>query len=401
MRPRVQTIFGWFAAAIGMVGAFVAGLFIYMNATATPLHPDANAVPSTIRSTPAPKWTRSVEQARQIARTALTRQNLPGLSVAAGSGGEIVWAEGFGYADLERRISVTPDSLFRIGDVSIPLTSAAAGLLVQERRLNLDADIQTYVPAFPQKHWPVTVRQLMGHMGGIASDEGDEERLLEHCEKPVDGMKRFAGIPLGFEPGTRFHMTTYGWILVSAAVEAAAEEPFFAFMRTHIFAPAGMAATRPEAWQEEIPARTIFYYPRFAGDPRYGPDVVREGDQSCFAGAGAFLSTPSDLVRFGFAVRNGTLLQPDTIDMLQTPQLLASKADTGYGLGWTLETLDLAGKPERMAGHGTKKDFMGGTTSLMTFPDRGFVVAVTSNISFADTRSIALNIARVFAQEGR
>jgi serine beta-lactamase-like protein LACTB, mitochondrial len=112
-------------------------------------------------------------------------------------------------------------------------------------------------------------------------------------------------------------------------------------------------------------------------------------------GAGAFLSTPSDLVRFGMAITSGTLLQPPTIELLQTRQRLTSGQETGDGLGWQLETVLLGGDATRMAGHGTKKDFIGGTASLLTFPERRMVVAVTSNISFADTKSLAMKIAEV------
>jgi hypothetical protein len=87
--------------------------------------------------------------------------------------------------------------------------------------------------------------------------------------------------------------------------------------------------------------------------------------------------------------------------MLQTPQRLASGEETGYGLGWTIETVPLAGEPARMAGHGTKADFIGGTAYLMTFPERGIVVAVTSNISFADMKAVALKIAEAFATRGK
>ena len=122
------------------------------------------------------------------------------------------------------------------------------------------------------------------------------------------------------------------------------------------------------------------------------------------SGAAAFLSTPSDLVRFGSGIvggQAGRLLKPGTVQLLQTPQPLASGAETGYGLGWDLETLPLAGQPTRMAGRGSKEDFSGATTYFMTFPDRGLVVAVMANISFADTKSIALNIAQAFAEQGR
>jgi CubicO group peptidase (beta-lactamase class C family) len=311
-----------------------------------------------------------------------------------------VWAEGFGFADLEKRSTVTADTRFRIGGVSIPMTSVAAGLLIEKGALKLDDEIQTYVPDFPRKQWSVTVRQLMGNVAGVRNDAGDEEPLMERCDQTTDGLRRFADDALRFEPGTQYRPSSYGWILVSAAIDRAAGEPFFSFMRTQIFDRLGMTSTRQDAAMEVIPNRTIFYYPRFAADTRYGPELAREGDYSCFAGAGAFLSTPSDVVRFGMGVLGGKLLQSGTIETLQTRQELASGEQTDYGLGWNLETISLNGQPTRMAGHGTKNDFIGTTAYLMTFPERGLVVAVATNTSFADARSVATNIAEAFAQQG-
>jgi CubicO group peptidase (beta-lactamase class C family) len=400
-KKRIETWLALLVLAVGAVLAAILGLFAYISITAAPLHPEPQRIPSVTRSTALPAWAGPVEQARQIVRAGLSEQNLPGLSVAVGSGGDIVWAEGFGWADLERRVPVAPETRFRIGDASNTLTSVAVGLLLERNRLKLDEEIQTYVPEFPEKQWPVTLRQLMGHLAGVRNDAGDEEPLLEHCQRTVDGLRRFADRPLLFEPGTRYRPSSYGWIVISAAVEAAADEPFFGFMRKRVFEPLGMVATRPDSAMEAIPDRATFYFPRFAGDTRYGPELAPDGDHACFAGAGAFLSTPSDLVRFGTAVNRGKLLQPATVELLQTPQRLTSGQQTGYGLGWKLETVPLAGQPARMAGHGTKRDFIGGTTSLMTFPERGLVVAVTSNISFANTSSLALSIAQAFAEEAR
>ena len=401
MSKWIKTGLAIVGMGIAVVFTIVGGVYVFMTTTAAPLHPDPQAVPSVTRAVPSAQWTGAVEQARQAVRASLLEQNLPGVSVAVGVGKDLVWAEGFGYADLEKRTSVTPETRFRVGDASIALTSAAVGMLLEKNKLNLDVDIQRYVPSFPEKQWPVTLRELMGHLAGIRNDEGDEEPLEVQCDHTVDGLQRFASAPLRFEPGTKYRYSSYGWILVSAAVEGAAGEPFFTFMRTRIFEPLGMTATRPEAWKEAIPDRATFYFPRFAGDTKYGPEPAREGDQSCFAGAGGFLSTPSDLVRFGTAVRSGTLLQPATVDILQTSQRVPSGDETGYGLGWKLETVELAGKPARMAGHGTKTDFIGTTTYLMTIPERGIVVAAMSNTSFADMKSIALKVAQTFAEQGR
>lgn len=140
-------------------------LWGYMIATKTPLHPNAADVPSVTLSAPSPNWADAVERARVVARTSIAEQNLPGLSVAVGVDGEVVWAEGFGWADLETRVPVSPATPFRIGSASQALTSAAVGLLFEKGLLKLDEEIQTYVPGFPRKQWPVTLRQLL-ELGG-------------------------------------------------------------------------------------------------------------------------------------------------------------------------------------------------------------------------------------------
>jgi serine beta-lactamase-like protein LACTB len=397
-KSRTQTILGLIIVAVGLVPAAILGLFAFMSATARPLHPDPQKVPSAAHSSPSGKWAAAVDRGRQIMRAGLIEQNLPGLSVAVGIGGDIVWAEGFGWADLENRVRVTPETWFKIGTASKVLTSTAVGLLLEKDRLKLDDRIQTHVPAFPEKQWPVTLRQLMGHIAGVRNDAGDEEPLSVRCEETIEGLQRFAERPLLFEPGTRYRFSNYGWILVSAAVEAAADEPFLRFMRKEVFEPLGMNDTRADSAAEPMPGRSTFYFPRFAADPRYGPQPPREVDQSCFAGSSAFLSTPSDLVRFGMAINSGKLLQPATVQMLQTSQRLTSGEETGYGLGWDRETVVLGGKQTRVVGHdGEVMDGM--VTSFMTSPEHQIVVAVMSNIAFADTPSLALRIAQAFAEQ--
>jgi CubicO group peptidase (beta-lactamase class C family) len=424
-------------AAVGLL-LVIPGLWVYVSLTATPLHPNPESVPTVMHSAPSPKWAGAVEQARQIVRASVVQQNLPGLSVAAGIDGDIVWAEGFGFADLKTSAPVTPDHPFRIGTASTVLTSAAAGLLLENGRLKLDGEIQTYVPRFPRKQWPVTLRELMGHTAGVIPDGGDEGPLFtKHCERAVEALEYFAENALLFKPGTRYHYSSYGWILVSTAVEAAANQPFLAFMRKQIFDPLGMRDTiadsatmeagedfplinmireliyDPEAKRATTPDstkkpdsnkpagdRVTPYFPRFASDPNYGLHLMRPLDYSCYAGASAFVSTPSDLVRFGMAMNSGKLLEPATVELLQTSQRLASGDETGYGLGWDIETVMLAGKQTRVIGH--DGDSLGGmVASLMTVPEYGIVVAVTSNISYADTFSLAVKIAESFVEQGR
>ena len=399
MAKRWNRIETWVTLGVGGVGLgllALAGLWVYISATATPLHPNAQDVPSAMQSAPSPKWTGAVDQARQIARAGLTEQNLPGLSLAVAAGGEIVWAEGFGWADLEKRVKVEPGTRFRIGTASTVLTSAAAGLLLEKGLLDLDASIQKYVPEFPEKEWPVTLRQVMAHVAGMTSDGGDEGPLFgQHCSRPVEALPHIAQRALRFEPGTEYRFSNFGWILVSAAVEAAGDEPFYTFMRKQVFEPLGMNDTEPDSRAED-PKRATPYFPRFAADPRYGPDPMRELDLSCYSGASVFLSTPSDLARFAVAINSGKLLKPATVELLQAPQRTRAGQETGYGLGWDLEMADVAGRQTRVVGH--DGEVLGGNVaSLMTFPEYGLVVAVVSNTSYADTFAIGSKIAGAFA----
>jgi hypothetical protein len=148
-KRRMETWFALIVVAVGLIPVAIAGLFLYMSATATRLHPKPQNVPSVTQSV-LPLWADAAAQGRRIVRAGLIEQNLPGLSVAVAAGSEIVWAEGFGWADLEKRVPVAPHMRFRIGTASTALSSAAAGLLLEKDRLKLDEEIQTYVPEFPE-----------------------------------------------------------------------------------------------------------------------------------------------------------------------------------------------------------------------------------------------------------
>lgn len=393
---RTETWLTLILGGIGLVILGVAGLWVYVSATTKPLHPSAQDVPVASNAEPLAKWAGSVEKARELVRTVVTDQNFPGTSVAVGIGSDIVWAEGFGWADIGNRVPVKPDTPFRIGTASTALTAAAVGLLLERNRLKLDDEIQAYVPEFPKKKWPVTLRQLMGHTAGLRNDGGDEGPLFgENCERPADGVRLIADGELRFEPGTEYRFSNYDFIVVSAAVEAAAGEPFLAFMQKQIFEPLGMSHTRADSATKPF-ARAIPYFPRFAADPRYGPDEMRPIDYSCYSGSSVFLSTATDLVRFAIAINGGKLLQPATVQLLQAPQRLSSGQETGYGLGWDLEVVTLAGKQTRWAGHDGQS--LGGmVASLMSFPEQGLVVAVIANTSYADTETLGLKIAETFA----
>jgi len=350
---------------------------------------DPSAVRSQIDEPPDPAYIDAVEQARPLVRALMVEENLPGLSIAVGVAGEVVWAEGFGWADFDEQLPVTPQTRFRIGSVAMPMTATAVGLLHERGLLDLDAPVRDYVPSFPEKEWPLTTRQLMGHVAGVRRYGDDEEALYRrhHCDTALDGLRLFAGDPLRFEPGTRYQYSIYGWSLVGAVVEAAAGEPFLDFLQREVLDPSQMRDTSLDDPAGPAAHRTSFYWPFAARDPSFGVEgAVREGaENTCTQGAGALLSTPTDLVRFGLATLEGSLLRAETLATLQTPLELGSGESTGHGLGWFVREVSIgpASGPTTAFGHGGSS--VGGTTSFVTLPEHGIVIAITTNVSFAES----------------
>ena len=376
---------------------------------------DPGALPAETLAPPAARHAAAVEAVRRQARDLIVDENLPGVSIAVAVDGELAWAEALGWSDLVERVPLTPGLRFRIGGVSQSLTAAAVGLLLERGLLDLDAPVRDYLPALADEQGRVTTRQLMGHVAGFGHYGGGERGQVNPddglafagrtCAAAADAVEFFAGDPLRFEPGTAFRYSSHGWVVVSALVEALAGEPFVDFMDREVFAPAGMPDTRLDApggpmfrHGHAVPGRAGLYFPAFAMRSRYGLHDAPNIDHTCLMGADGFVSTPSDLVRFGAALSRGDVLEPGTVELLQTEAQLASGEPTGYGLGWFVRRVTLVDAEARVIGHGGSA--VGGSTSFMTFPDHDdLVIAVSSNVSFAEdaVRSLALATAAAFA----
>jgi len=417
---RFVIVLGVGAALIVAIGALPSLLWV----TAKPLHPDPQHLPSAVQSEPSPQWAAAVGRARPIVRAVLSEQNLPGLSVAVGVGGDLVWAEGFGWSDIEAPAPVTPATRFRMGTASAALTSAAVGVLLQQDRVKLDAEIQASVPQFPKTPRSVTLRQLMAQGPGVGMEATDDWRLSSaRCERVADALPILADGQLLFPPGTQGRQSPRGWILVSAAVEAAAQRPFLSFMRDQVFQPLGMMDTGAESPEEENPdhigedsedpppfraihdvvlepwrvltgnegegaadRRTrpaTYYVPRFGPHPvyRYALHVSNPRNLSCYAGSMAFFSTPSDLVRFEMGMNGGRLLRPATVEALE-------------GLGRTAGGYD----GELRLGTVFDQALVAKVTSVVTVRERGIVVVAMSNITSADTSAVARKVGDAFGR---
>lgn len=329
-----------------------------------------------------------VKEADAIARALMQDSALPGLAVTVGQGGVLLWSEGYGYADVEQRVPVWPAiTKFRVGSVAKSFTSAAIGQLVEQGRLDLDAPIQRYVPAFPEKQGVITTRLLAGHLAGIRHYQGDENFITDHYSTTLDALSIFQDDPLVAAPGDRFFYSSYGFNLISVILENAAGQEFTAYMQEHVFRPLNMTSTQADLVRDIVSNRSR-YYELTDGQLSNSPWV----DNSYKWAGGGFLSTTEDMVRFGFAMLDYTLLSAETTELLWTSQRTLAGEETGYGLGWFTE-VDAEG--DRIVFH--TGGSVGGTTMLMLVPARQLVIAAVTNTSRAGLGDIAGRLKRVFA----
>ena len=359
-------------AAVVLAGPVVFGAGAAESGPRAPARGPGPCISRSAAVVPA-SYAEAVTRARAIVCEQLMPR-IPGLQVAIGVNGRLVWSEGFGYADREEHIPVTNETQFRIGSVSKPLTAAAVALLYEQGKLDLDAPVQRYVPSFPEKGYPITTRQLAGHLAGIRNYRDNEWLLNRHFNRVREGLALFERDSLLSRPGTTFAYSSYGWNLIGAVVEGASGQDFLTYMSRAVFGPLGMTHTAPDRTDSVIPHRTHFYDADSAAGFVTAPAV----DNSYKWASGGFLASAEDLVKFGSALLEPGFLKAQTLDLLFTSQKTAAGAATGYGIGWFVTTDGLG---HQWVFHGGSS--IGGTAVFGLDRGSGVVMAILSNLSDA------------------
>ena len=325
-------------------------------------------------STPSPAQDPASEPIHQVERFVEDTMGVlgaPGASICVMRDGEVIWSHAFGMADLEQRVPVTTETRFRVGSVSKAMTSVALGRLVEDGLLDLDAPVQHYVPRFPAKRYPVTVRQVAGHLAGIRHYLTGEFENQKHYASPTEGIEMFAADSLLFEPGMRFEYSSHGYVLLAAVIEGASGRPYLEYMRSAVLDPAGMTHTAAEHPDSIIAGRGRYYTRADSTGPIVNAPYV---DNTYKWASGGFLSTAEDLARFGDRLLSGGLLRAETVALLWTPMRTADGTPTDYGIGWSVEQDSLGHRRVRHSGGS-----VGGTAHLIIYPDERVVVAVLVN----------------------
>jgi CubicO group peptidase (beta-lactamase class C family) len=319
---------------------------------------------------PAPPTFAAAARIDAMIDAAMRSHSIPGLSVAIVNGGSLVWTNGYGMADLENFVPARPITVYRLASVSKSITAVAVMQLVERGALELDAPVQRFVPEYPEKPWPITVRQLLCHQGGIRNWTEDEFVSTRHYNTLGESIGGFRDDPLVNEPGMRATYSSFGYSLLGRAVETASGQSFMEYLRVHVLEPAGMEWTRADDVLQIIPNRARGY--RLTG----GGALLNSplSDTSNRTPGGGLVGTVEDVGRFAAALQAGTLLKPETLKLMWTPQPTRDRRATGFGFGFVVGR------------HGGEREIYhsGGQSRVSTLlymrPDRRLAVVLLTNL---------------------
>ena len=319
-------------------------------------------------------------------QTQLTRQQLPGLALVVLKDGKRVESRSMGWADLERRVRVTPDTLFEIGSVTKQFTAVALMLLVEDGKLTVDDLLARHLPGLPAAWQGLTLRHLLTHTSGIA----DYEEVMGYVGyrqvmTPEQVIAVVATRPLDFVPGERFNYSNTGYFLLTLVVEKISGQRFIDLLRQRVLLPAGMLRTDSSEPMRVMPRRAAGY--EFKDGAFENRDAMQP---SATGGAGMLVSTLADLARWDAVLDRRALLRPESWQLLWTEAPLNDGTGSGYGMGWFVGTM--RGRPLLEHSGGTP----GFTTQVLRLAqDRLTVIVFGNSYSSNAVIDVAGHLARL------
>ncbi len=323
---------------------------------------------------------RAVDQAMNLIAG---EQKLVGLSVGILNQGKIVYLKGYGMADREQSIPVTVETKFNWASNSKPLAAVLAMQLIEKKMLDLDADVRMYVSEFPDKGHSITTRHLLCHQSGIPHYANGEivptERKYDEADPfshPVLALDKFNQSPLIFNPGEKVDYSSYAYILLSAVIERAGDQPFYEQLQSRIARPLKWTSFDPDIGNEIELA---------VGYAKQGESIVKSLDEPQYwkHGAGAYRSNIRDFSRWAEALLNRKLVSEKAQAAMWTNQQTKDGKTTTWGLGFTVEN----GQQGFKVSHNGNQPEV--ATRMVLYPKAKHGVVVMTNSSYADVGKIA------------
>lgn len=310
----------------------------------------------------------------------MQRQHIPGLALAIVQDGKVVKEQGYGVANLEHDVPVTPETMFQTGSLGKPFTAALTLFLVDDEKFSLDDRISTHLPGTPESWSEITIRQLLTHTSGLVSFDDTIDLRRDYSDREL--LASMAKLPLLFPPGEGWSYSNLGYQVLGMLCSKAGGAFYGDQLRERIFAPSGMKA-RVVADRSIVPHRA-HGYDRVAG--QFMNEEWVAPSQDATADGGVYASA-HDLVRWSMALDTDDLLSREMKDASWSPARLKDGSATEYGFGWELRSVN----GHRVIQHpGAWRGF---STQFARYPDDKLTIIVLTNRSRARPERIVERIA--------
>src|SRR6202162_330912 len=338
---------------------------------------------------PRQDYAKVAETLSRLIQNEMQNKKLPAFSIALVDDQKVIWAEGFGYADPDKKIVATAETVYRIGSVSKLFTDIGVMQLVERGQLDLDAPVQKYLPDFHPHNPcgpPITLRQLMSHRSGLLR-EPPIGNYFDPSELSLGAMvQSLNDTTLVYAPETHTKYSNAGVAVVGYLLQKQSDQPFAAYLRQSVLYSMGPRNSEFQPQPELIQKLAKAYMWSYDGLSFQAPTF-----ELGMAPAGCMYSTVLDLARFESVLFNQgrgpnvQVLKPETLQKMWTPQFAQPGATSGYGIGFRISQLE----GHREIGHGGA--IYGFATQLAALPDEklGVVTVTTIDAANAVTSHVA------------
>lgn len=317
----------------------------------------------------------------------IKNKNIPSISAGLYKDSVIIWSNAAGIADIEDNDPATKFSLYRIASITKPITAVAILQLWEKGLINLDIDVRTYIPSFPEKKWKFTIRQLLNHTAGIRGYKDGEFHNKKYFSSTNDAVKVFAYDSLSFEPGTKYEYTSLGYSLLALIIENVSNLSFEEYLNKNIFKPAEMIHTVIDKQRSIVPNRVKGY----EKDSKRIIVNAPLADLSIKYAGGGLVSNAEDLLRFSNALLEGKLIKRSTFEIMIKQTKLKNGKVVDYGLGFAIESKNDSLYSISHTGGGT-----GFSTMLLIYPSLKLAAVHLINISDRNLDLPAKDIIEIF-----
>lgn len=343
----------------------------------------------------------TTEKAIDEAAQAMLDRGIPGLAIAVSRGGRTVFSRGYGIANIEDGVPVTPDTVFQLASVTKQFTAAAILSLVQEGQIGLDDPLSRYVREMPKAR-RITIRQLLVQTAGVHNFTDDAEGLRTKSvdRSPAEMLDWIAHLrpTLMFKPGSRWAYSNSNYMLLGLVIERVTGQSLQTVFAQRLFAPAGLKHTALDLPADLVPHRARGY--RRVPQAPSGQIVADWVSPTMTWAAGGLRTTTGDMLRWSEALFAGKVVDPASLALMTQPGRLSDgrtvkhgmpddwrrNLDSEYGMGLVLSQTP----------HGTRFWHEGGIDGFKSwlghYPEGDVAIAILTN-----SESVELNVAVIEA----